>query len=474
MSISTLLEIAGTGLNAQQLALNVTGENITNVNTPGYSRQAAILENMPVTLDRGFPLGNGVKVSAIQRNYDAFLQGQMIAANSASGEATTTNTALNMVQPLFSDLTSNGIGTSLQSFFSSWQDLTSNAAGVPERQVVLSTAQQVVDDLHRVSASLTGIKTSMDQSLSGITTDINDQLQQIAKLNGSIKQAEVTGGAANEMRDQRELLVRQLALNIGVTSTEQADGTLNVNLNGGSNQLLVTGTTAGALSLQAQASPSTYSDVMLTPAGGPIVNATSFIGGANNSLGKLGATLQMRDVTADKYLTSLNEFASTLATQVNNVFSTGYNLAGVTGVNFFTPAATVTAANIGLNITSAADIAAASSDPTANGTGNNVTAQSIASLYDKSLAMTGGNMTMSDFYNSILGTVGVDVQSAGRSETQSTSMVNQLDNLRESNSGVSLDEELSNLIKYQKAYQGAAKLVNVGSDMLDTILGMIR
>jgi flagellar hook-associated protein 1 FlgK len=484
MSVSSILDLALTGLNAQSLAMQVTGENITNVNTAGYSRQTANLETAPVSLFHGFPLGNGVKVSTIYRTYDSFLQSQMMTANSTSGQAKSTNSALQSVQPLFNDLTSDGLGTSLQNFFKSWQDLTANPQGVPERQSVLSNGQQLVDDFHRINTNLVGVKGNMNQSLEQITTDVNDQLQQIANLNTNIKQVEISNGNANEMRDQRELLMRQLSEKMGVTYTDQADGTVNVNLTSG--QSLVTSNNAAVLSLTPQALPPNYYDVMLTPpGGGPAVVATGFIGGPGNSQGAIGATLQIRDTVVNKYIADLDELAYTVANQLNTVHKAGFGLNG-TQTDFFTPVATpgvppfapLTVAgysqSIALNITNPDDIAAADADPTVGGTGNNKNAQTIASLYDKTLSMSGGTMTLAGFYNALVGKVGVAVQAAGRSETQSGAMVTQLGTQRESLCGVSLDEELVNLTKYQKAYQGAAKMVNVGTEMLDTVLGMIR
>ena len=472
MSISSVLDIGKTGLIAQQLALDVTSDNITNVNTPGYMRQTPVLQTAPSTIVNGNSLGSGVQVSAVQRSYDGFLQSQIVAENSASGQANTTNSALQMVQTQFNDLSSSGLATSLQTFFSSWQDLSANPQGVPEREAVLSAGQQLASDFNQISGNLTGQQASMDQSLTGLTADINNQLTQVAALNGQIREAEAQGGQANDMSDQRDLLIQQLATNVGVTATQQQDGTISVNLSSG--QALVTGTKAASLSLQASSTNSGYSDVMLTSPGGvSAIDVTSSIGGPNNSQGNIGATLQMRDTTVPGYLSSLNELASTVASQVNAVQSAGYGLTGTTGLPFFS--ASATAATMAVNITSTSDIAAAAADPTGagGGTGDNLNAQKMANLYTAPLAMTGGTMTMADFYNGLVGKVGVDVQAAGNAQTQATSMVSQLSNLQDSNSGVSLDEELTNLTKYQYAYQGAAKLINVGTEMLDTLLGMV-
>jgi len=475
MSISTLLDIGNTGLSAQRIALDVTGENITNVNTPGYSKQTAELVTGMTTIVNGLATGTGVQVANIQRAYDSFTQNQLVNANASSGQANTTNLAMQMIQPLFNDLSasgSSGLSGAMQDFFSSWQDLASNPQGVAERQAVIAKGQELVDAFHQISGGLTAVQSNMDQNLQGLTSDINSSLQQVATLNNQIKLVQAQGTQANELEDQRDLLIQNLSQKMGVTAVTQNDGTVTLSLPAPNGQTLVSENQSATLSLQPNAANKGFNDVMLTPVGGAMVNATSFIGGPNNSLGSIGATLQMRDTTVPKYLTSLNQLASTLATQVNSANSTGYGLNGSTGVNFFNNSAT--AAGLQLNIASTDDVAAASTDPTTGGTGNNINAQKVADIYNNSFPMTGGTMTMGDFYTSLMGTVGVDTKSAANAVTQATSTMNTLSNLRDSVSGVSLDEELTNLTKYQTAYQGAAKLINVGTQMLDTILGMVQ
>jgi len=472
MSMSPLLDIGNTALTAQRIALQVTSENISNVNTPGYSRQTATFSPGPTYVTNGHAFGSGVMVSSIERSYDDFLQRQFLSANAASGQAAVTDSALQMVQPLFNDLTTGVLGSSLQNFFSAWQDLTANPQGVPERQAVLSKAENLLDDFHRTSRSLTDVKNNMNQTLEGVTSDINDALKQVASLNIQIKQVEALGGHANELRDQRDLLIRDLSQKVGVVAAEQSDGTITVSLPPPNGQTLVEQNNAATFSLQANAANSGYYDVMLTPVGAPMVNATSFVGGTDNTQGAIGGMLQIRDVVVNKYLADLDEFASALASQVNGAHAAGFDLSGATGVNFFN--ASATAAGLELNITSGSQIAAADTDPLGGGTGNNKNAQTIAGLYSQPMAMSSGNMTVAAFYNSLVGKVGVDVQQAGRAEIQSKAIINQLGNLRESLSGVSLDEELVNLSKYQKAYEGAAKLINVGTEMMDTVLGLIR
>ncbi|MBT1075251.1 flagellar hook-associated protein FlgK [Geobacter grbiciae] len=477
MSIQSILDIGKSSLIAQRLALEVTSENITNVNTPGYSRQTTVLATGITTMERGFPMGTGVKVADIQRAYDAFLQSQLSKENTDNGFGTAVLSSMKRTEQLFNDLTTDGLGKAMQNFFNAWQDLTANPQGQPERQAVLSMGQQLVDQFQRINGYLNDVKNEANKSLEGLASDVNDKIGQIASLNDQIKQIEIQGGHANELRDQRDLLVRQLSSKVGITYVENGDGTLSVSLTLG--QPLVIGDKAAKLSLEPDPGNSSYYKIMATsPGGNTAVDISTIAGGPGNAQGEMGGALQVRDTLINGFLSDLDELAYNLANEVNSVHSASYGLTGITGRNFFNPPAAMAGysgkGGISLAISKTSDVAAADSNPLTGGTGNNKSASSIASIYDKVLATSGGNLTLEGFFNSLVGKVGVSVQDATRRADQSGGIVKQLDNLRESNSGVSLDEELANLVKYQKAYEGAAKLINVGSDMMDTILGLIR
>jgi flagellar hook-associated protein 1 FlgK len=481
MSVSDILQIGVTALFAQKTALSVTGENIANVNTPGYSKQSVILEPGRTNLVNGFPVGSGVQVDSIRRVYDDFLQHQLVSANSANGGYNTQQTALQRVQQLFNEFSTDGLGKSLNDFFNAWQDLANNPSGQAERQAVLAQAQTVVSSFHQLNSSLSLVKSNANQSLQGETSDINDKLKQIANLNDQISQLEFQGATANEMRDSRDQLLQDLAGKVAITSRENANGTVTVTLPQGAT--LVDGNKAATFSLKADPANAGFYGVMLTPPGASTPqDVTSILAGSGANQGEIGATLQVRDSLVKPFLDGLDELASNLATQVNTLHSAGFDLNGATGVNFFTPPSgspTLTpgySSLIDLNITSGDQIAAAASNPTlaGNGTGDNVKALSIANLAIASIPMSGGASTLDGFYNSLVAKSGVAVQGAERGVTQSQSSITQLQQMRDSSAGVSLDEELTNLMTYQKAYEGAAKVITTGTEMLDTVLGLIR
>jgi len=471
MGIQGIFNIAQSGLRAQQLSIEVTGENVANVNTPGYSRQRTLLESAETSLATGFPLGNGVKVAAIQRSYDSFLQTQIINENSTYGQTQTRQTFMQRLEPLFNDLTNAGLGTSLEDFFKSWQDLASNPQGTPQRQAVLARGQMLVDNFHQVNAYLNNMKTDADRSLVGLSSDVNDKASGIAALNEEIKLTEVNGGNANELRDKRDLLVQDLSELAGVRYTEQTDGTISISLASG--QMLVSGNQAAKLTAEVNGATGLH-DLMLTPYGSSTpVNVTASIGGSGNTLGKIGGTLNVRDNLIPDKLAKVDELAFNLATTLNASHSTGFGLTGSTGLAFFNPAGPVTGYSlaINLNLTDINDIAAADAP---GGAGNNKNALTLAGIRDQQLPSSLGLTTLGSFYNALAGDVGLEVQKAERSNQSSEALVSQLLNLRESTSGVSLDEELTNLIKYQKAFAGTAKLINTATEMMDTVLGLVR
>jgi len=476
MGINNLLNIATSGVTMARVAMEVTSENIANVNTPGYSRQKTIFATAPVTSANGFPLGTGVQLATVQRSHDDLLQLQLVKGNSQYGESETKQTALSQIEPFFNEVINDGLGQSMEDFFNSWQDLSVTPQGSAERQAVLSRSQVLVDTFHQMNTNLNDSLSSADRSLEGITSEITDKAKNIASLNEQILQTERLGGNANELRDQRDYLTQELAKKVGISYSEQMDGTLTVTLPGGAP--LVQGNSFATLSTEVDAGTG-LNKIMLAPVGGGASSdVTATIGGTDNRLGEIGGTLQVRDEIVPGYLAKLDEMARQLVTNVNSQHSSGYGLDG-TQNNFFDPAK-ATSADIALNPALTINkIAAASEDPTSvSGPGDNRSALVLAQLKSASFSFTVDgkttDSTISSFYNGFVSSVGIDTENANNSTAQNGSFLRQLNALRESNSGVSLDEEMANLIKYQRAFEASARVINTASEMLDTVMGLIR
>ncbi|MEI6205611.1 MAG: flagellar hook-associated protein FlgK [Desulfuromonadales bacterium] len=461
MGLSAAMEIGKNGLTIYRVASEVTGENIANVNTPGYSRQRIILETAPPTTVNGFPLGTGVKIATVERYYDSLLQQQLVNAQTTQGYDTAKSNVLQQIEPVFNEVANDGIGAAISKFFGTWQDLTVNPSGTPERQSVITNAQILADNFHTVSKALSNTISIQNASLVPIVDDINATLANIAQLNGQIRTTELVSGNANETRDQRDQLVRDLSKKIGISFTENSDGTTDIMFTDGGASL-VTGSISGAFSLDTT-NPNSFV-VQLTPVGGTLTTVSP-------TTGQLGATIALRDTIIPGYLSQVDALATTITTQVNAQHTAGFDLNGNPGLPLFDPAATG-AATFGLNplIISTAQIAASSS---ALITGDNINAQLISKLQGQKL-MSGGTLTFNGYIGGLESKIGLDVASSKTTVSQDEAFSKQLTALRESNSGVSLDEELTNLVKYQRSYQASAKLITTATDMMDIVIGLIR
>ena len=471
MSVMGILNLASKALAAQKTAIDVTGQNIANVSTVGYSRQSVVLETSGGSVDYLNVTGDGVRVAAVQRSKDAFLQAQTLGETSTSGKESALQNAMAQVEPLFTDTTTTGLGTALQNFYNSWQDLANNPQGSAERQAVLSSAQTVVDNFHQLSQSMNDQLTQTNSSLTTTTDTISTSLKQVADLNAQIKILEVGGGSANQLRDNRDQLLKGLAQKVGISTQEQSDGTMTVTLGSSSGgPTLVSGATASILGTDG-GNPAAIMLKANAADGGTDVTAQI---SADARSGELGGALQVRDQLLPGFLGTLDQTASSLATQVNSLHASGTGLNGSTGVDFFT-SPTVTSGYSGLmalSIPSPNDVAASGTPST--GTGDNTNALALAGLKNGAITVGGSQTTVPGLYGSLVANVGVAVQNAAQGVSQSSAMLTQLDNLRESQVGVNMDEELSNLISFQKGYEGAAKLIVTGQEMIDTVLNMVK
>lgn len=458
------METGKSGLNAYQIATEVTGENIANVNTPGYSRQRVNLETAPQSTVNGFSMGTGVNVASVTRYYDSLLQQQMVTAQTTLGYDTTKSNVLQQVQPTFNEVSNDGLGAAITSFFGAWQDLSVNPTGTTERQSVITQANILMDNFHAMSQTLSNTVTTENSALVSTTNSINSTLQNIAQLNGQIRTTQVVSGNANELKDQRDQLIQDLSKQIGITYTENSDGTTDIKFADGGGAL-VTGSQAGSFSLTTNAATGLY-DVNLTAAGG---GAAALV---TPTKGTLGAILALRDTIIPGYQNQLDTLAKSIADSVNGVQSTGFSPTGGTGQNFFTPLATVTGAAAGLQLAAGLTTATIAASGSATISGDNTNALKLAALQNSTATMAG--TTFNGYYDDMVSQVGLDVKSSKNTVTQDEAFSNQLSTLRDSNSGVSLDEELTSLVQYQRSYQASSKLITTATDMMDTVLGLIR
>jgi flagellar hook-associated protein 1 FlgK len=429
VSISTFmgLQTSLRGLLAEQRALDVTSHNVANANTEGYSRQEAVLQTSDaLALPPVGQLGTGVDVFSYKRIRDSFLDLQYRAQAMQVGAGTTRTNALDQTELRLAEPGDNGIAARLNSFWSSWSDL----ANVPEsgaaRQALVADAHTLVssiNDLDRGLETVSGQAADELATLTGTGGELQQIGRELAGLNGAIRDSQAVGGQPNDLLDRRDLLLDRLSGLAQVSVADNGSGSIRVTL-GGAATPLVDGST---LTWPAPA--------MTTPGG------------------KIGALMDLSSPTGTiaSYRGDLATFAQALTTQVNAI----YNPAS--GADFFAYDTATSTLTVNPAVT------AASVRAGTGGTGDNSTARSIAELR----GAAGGP---DDLYSRLVTRIGTEVADARRVTLNATALSDSIESRRQSTAGVSLDEEMTNLMRFQRGYQAAARAMSTTDEMLDVLI----
>lgn len=456
-----ILNVARGALLTQQRAIDVTGHNIANVNTPGYSRQRVNMQtNTPIPFSPG-QMGTGVNAVEIQRIYDSFLGVQISNENQNLGRWEAHKDSIEKVEMILDETSGYGLNQAMSEFWNAWQDLANNPSGHTERTSLKTKSETLANTFNKIYSDLQQIQRDTDVSIKGSIQEINLITDQIADLNQQISEIEVTGQNANDLRDSRDLLLNELSSMIDITTSEGDNGKVTVLVGGG--RPIVQGNSSWDLSTETNVSG--LQDIVWLDGSGNSANITNNISG-----GKLKGWIEARDASIPGYLSRLDDLAATIISEVNTLHQGGFDLNSNPGEPFFTG---TSASQIAVNPNIVNDVNLIAASGTAAGVpGDNSTAIAIANLQN-ALTMSGGAATFDDYYNSVVSDVGNDVQTASTNFDHQTSMVNHLNNYRESISGVSLDEEMINLIKFQHAYDAAAKLITTVDELLNTVINMV-
>jgi len=462
----TALNAGKTSLSTNQKVIEIAGNNIANVNTPGYSRQKAILTPYPSLNFNGFMIGQGVKVGDIVREHDAFLSTQIQDKSAGYGEADAKTFPLAELERVFG-ISEGGISTEIDNFFDSWQELTANPGGQTERDVVIQRGELLASSFHTAVAELDGVKRNIDESLLSRIDGVNDSLQRVADLNIRISAIESSGQSANTFRDERDLLLADLSSSLGIQSLEDKEGNVLVQLPGG--QPLVQ--KGNALTLEGEVVADELQLQVTTSSGTSTPIDPTTLGGAFKGL------LEVRDQLIPDLESQLDKLAYSLATEINALHSTGRDLNDNTGVLFFDALpVTVPPANLWDGAANALSVSLSSPDQLAAGLtdapGDNTIALSIAEL--GSAKIVDGTDTLTGAYSRISAQVGLEAGQNELATAANEDTMTQLKNLRDGKVGVSLEEEMINLIQYQKGFEASAKFLATVDEMMDTILTIKR
>ena len=546
MSIMGLFDIGRSGIFANQLALRVTSNNIANVNTPGYSRQDAIMKvASPVELN-GKHLGRGVGDVEIRRSFDSFVFLQILGQRTSYGSAYSLESGLSQVEQIFNEVQGFGLSGFMEEYFNAWQDLATNPEESAQRSTLLTKAQAFVNAAKQIESDLVRNVKFVNDEIGDTVDQINVITKNIATINGKIIGIEAGGAeTANVFRDDREELMKNLSELVDYDWSEASDGSVTIVAG---RRSIVAGITSYDLStsINLEGDRDVYN-------GG--VKATSFF-----QSGQLGGLISLRDNIKTNPLFSLRKLTASITKETNVLHYAGYGLDSSTNNDFFSPlelytmksvsgtssTADITLATIpvatrssltldeyDINLTTATayevvnrQTGATVTTGTYNPSGTTITFEGIQvaisgtavandsffisplqnAVQNFSLSVTdnqtiaassslttlpGDNTnalniinkngskisdlnssTFNDYYAGIVSTVGSLSQAASDSLSFEENLLFELNNRRESVSGVSLDEEAANLIRFQRAFEAGARIIKLTDELLETIINL--
>lgn len=459
MSINSILFTARDALNAQQMAISITGSNIANVNTPGYSRQRAELVSIGDVDVRGFDSQVGVTVSRVTRIFDRYIESQLVQQHQAAGYSDAMLQLLQNIQIVLDDTGGGGLNTHLDRFWAAWEDLSRNPEGKLERSALLSTAATLSGSIVSYRQNLDAINTELNHSIADTVSLINNKIREIADINAQVIKEGAGTGDLNNILDRRANALRELGAMINIRYLETATGTINVTLANGEPLLLgdIVHTLRSVIT-------DGRSDIFSS-------NSATNVNGSITS-GRLGAHLELQHGILSKYISHLNDLTDTMVSRVNALHGGGFDAYGNLGADFFVIGdAANPSGSVSVNTLVAADMNLIAASATLSGDGENAT--KLAAIRDE-LLMDGGKSSLSGFLATVVGELGRQTANAKTDSIHQAAILNYLSNQRESISGVSIDEEMILLIKYQMGYATAGKLCNAVNDMLDVLMGIVK
>jgi flagellar hook-associated protein 1 FlgK len=457
------LNMGANSLSVQEEAMDVTGQNLANVNNPAYTRQQLVVQAATPLQTPNGQEGTGVEATGISQASDALLNTQIQSENSVSSSLTAQQTALQYAETYINEQITNtstgvsspgGLTADLSNLFNSFQSVSTNPTNLTQRQALVASAQQLATQFNQVSTQLSSVGDQINQSIQDGVTSSNQDLAQIANLNQQIIAAQADGGSANDLMDEREQTIQDLSNYANITATAQANGAVNINIGG-----------------VAMVSGQTQTDSLKTyDAGGGqlLIQAQTAGTPLTLSSGSIEGNISTRDGTLASLQTSVNTLATQLISQVNSIYSSGYDLNGNTGASFFTG---TDASDIAVNSSLINNPNAVQASGSAGAAGDNTVMLSLAQLANTSISGL-NDQTFSQNWAQTVGGLGNTISSVNEQLASSASVSQMLTTQRDSVSGVSIDEEMTHLMQYQKSYEASAQLVSTLNQMLQTVISM--
>lgn len=469
--VSTMMTVGKQAMMNSQTALHTVGHNIANKETEGYSRQRVETHtNFPTGLGK-LRIGTGARAATVQRINNPYLEKQIGTEMAKLAYYKGQGDGLSRVEQVYNEQLTDGLNNSMGEFFNAFRELSTNPESSAKRMLVKQTADSMTQDFARVSTQLEDISKDIDTQIEVNVQEINSYTDEIASLNERIQFVEIQGGYANDERDRRDLLLKKLGEKIDINFAEGKDS--NVTVQAAGNAILVHGSSANRL------------DVVHTPgrdgkSAGSVdvwyyhheyaqpVQITDHIKG-----GALGGLISVRSGELKELKNNIDLMAYTVGSETNRLHAQGYNTYNQTGINFFEPMDSLEDASNLLKVSSpiVADInlISAALDPARPG--DNRICNEIADLQYKKLLFD-GTTSLDSFYNGMVGEMGVKTHGVNNRVEVQEGILKQLNGLRESISGVSLDEEAAKMIEWQKQFDASARLIRTADEVLETVINL--
>lgn len=448
------LEIGLRALQAHRKALEVTGHNIANASTDGYSRQEVSLRPAPAypvpglvrTAEAG-QVGTGVMVEEIRRVRDSFLDYRFRSEASGLGEWETRKEVLAELEVIINEPSDTGLRAVMDEFWAALQELAGNPESAGVRAGVIQRAAAVADAFTHTQQQVRALEDDIGRGVAARVADLNVMAEEIARINRQVSQALATGDRPNDLEDRRDYLLDRIARIAGGRAEFTEAGTVSVFIGGAA---LVYGRNAHPVELDDAGT------LRWTVTG----SAVSVPGG------ELRGFLDLRDIILPRYRTEIEEVATALADGINGVHRSGFGLDGTQGLDMFlTGGSRLLAVNPELLVDARKVAASASGEP-----GDGANALAMARVKH---SVTAAGATVDDLYRGVVARLGVESAGARRLADNQRLLTLQVENQRQGVSGVSLDEEVTKMIRYQHAYNAAARYVAAVDEMMDTLVNRV-
>lgn len=454
MGLFQIMRSASLALSSFQIASEISGDNIANVQTEGYVRQKTIFQENPAYPTPFGGIGTGVSVKEIKRIIDNFVENQVQKETSIKTFWEEKVYYYQLIERILQEPSDTNLKSALNNFWSALEDLSVTPESYSLREQVLSVSQVLIDRFHYISQRLKDQRGFLNYNISNITTEINLLSQQLAKINEKIITYPTVERISNELKNKQDTIIKKLSEFFQVNVIRNEDGTVNVYIGG---DPIVIKNKYFEIEARPDVDGNYFIYWKLT---GNLVNFTS---------GKVRSWFDLRDIIIPNYLNKIDNLAYNLVTEVNNIHVLGYGLDNSTGNNFFEPLISSVDAASNIKLDPSLTTEKISASDTMNQPGNNNNLLNIIALKNQQIIGL-GNFTFDEYYNGIISQLSNESYSSQNIFGSQSLSLQSIQKIWESISGVNLDEEIAYLLQYQYAYQAAAKVITIVSEMIETLL----